>query len=289
MLTILPPQKYNLVKHFFHPLKYKLFPQAVLAGLQAGEIYCDDPTDPSLAMLITRGSWVYLAGDPSNESGIEAINGLIFNGGIFTEEAWGFMLSASPAWEPVLEKLTTPRDPVEMPRNHYLARKISFEWQSQIPPGYRLQRIDQSIQDRPDVPPDVSGLLAAWETIPDPAHQGFGFVAWQEDEIVAHAVVDVVVGGRGDMGLETHPDHRRKGLATSVSAAAIEYGLQHRGLTEILWDCGQTNWGSRKIAEKLGLDFVSEHTMYIVDFDPTWNLISFGLSNTNCALLSHEL
>ena len=90
-------------------------------------------------------------------------------------------------------------------------------------------------------------------------------MAVHNNEIAAHAVVDVVVGKFGDIGLETKPAHRRKGLAAVTAAAAIESALAEHGLSEILWDCGEKNFGSLKTAEKLGLDYITSHTMYIFD------------------------
>ena len=44
----------------------------------------------------------------------------------------------------------------------------------------------------------------------------------------------------------------------------------------MLYDCGKDNTGSVRTAEKLGLDFDSEHTMYLFDMDPAWNYTSLA-------------
>jgi GNAT superfamily N-acetyltransferase len=80
----------------------------------------------------------------------------------------------------------------------------------------------------------------------------FGFVALHNKQIVAHAVIDCIVEGVGDVGLVTAGDFRRLGLATITSATVVEYGLSH-GLALLNWDSSAGNIGSLRTAEKQGL------------------------------------
>jgi hypothetical protein len=264
----LPKEDYPLVQEMFSPMKYQLFPAAVLGGLQQGEVYVDDPKEPQSGFLITRGVWAYLAGEQGNKNFNQrlnkAINAKSFNG----ESAWGFLLSVTPNWEgEVLQGVLEPIQPIELKRRHYRGKRSSQLPQVEIPKGYSLEAIDRSLLDRGiELPEDVSGLIRSWETIADPPQRGFGFVVLQRGEVVAHAVIDVVVGKKGDIGLVTAPEHRRLGLGTLVSVASVVYGFEKRGLEQVLWDCGEENIGSRRLAEKLGFEFVEEHRLYICDY-----------------------
>jgi tetratricopeptide (TPR) repeat protein len=112
--------------------------------------------------------------------------------------------------------------------------------------------------------------------------KGFGFVALHQGQVVAHAVIDCIVDGVGDVGLVTAEEYRRRGLATITSAAAVEYGLSH-GLELVNWDCSAGNIGSLRTAEKLGFESERDHTLYLVVFDETrhqvnlaWNSLEAG-------------
>jgi hypothetical protein len=89
-------------------------------------------------------------------------------------------------------------------------------------------------------------------------------------------MIDCVVGNVGEIGLFTHPAHRRRGLATATSAASIKYGLAH-GLSTVIWDCYEHNVGSVRVAEKLGLERESNRTMYSFLFDETdhWTMMAW--------------
>ncbi len=60
--------------------------------------------------------------------------------------------------------------------------------------------------------------------------------------------------------IETHPDHRRKGLATLLAAYMIEYSLEN-GL-EPRWDA--ENESSARLAAKLGYSDPEEYKVMII-------------------------
>lgn len=264
------------VKALFQPLAEILpFCAAVLEGTQPGRIFVDDPADPETAFMNTRKMWGYLAGDPTNEVFNQALNAAISAREVVDEEAYGLLLHCHPEdWGGNLATLLAPRQPITARRRRYTCNQPTYDWRTHLPQGFTIELVDETLLTRPDleVPEDVKNMIEAWETTPDPAHRGFGFVAFHEGKIVAHAVVDCIVGDVGDIGLVTDEAYRRRGLATVTSAAAVEYGLTH-GLSTINWDCNETNPGSLRTAEKLGFERQGDHTMYFIDFDETWHQI----------------
>ena len=67
-----------------------------------------------------------------------------------------------------------------------------------------------------------------------------------------------------EVEIDTHPDHRRKGLAYSCGAAMILECL-NRGLYPS-WDAA--NLGSVALAEKLGYHFSHEYPVYYLPGSP---------------------
>jgi GNAT superfamily N-acetyltransferase len=272
MITKLQKDHFHKVKEMFVPLRHQLFPAAVVAGLQDGDIYVDDVLNPRSAMMITREVWAYLAGDPNHMVYNQALNQALFDKRITPMDSWGLLVSCTEDWEQALKVIFLPRELIELQRRHYRGRKQKIQTLYQVPEGYELRLIDAGLRNfGGKLPEDVVQLLDSWEGILDPKLQGFGFVAVRDGAIAGHAVVDVVVGTFGDVGLVTSEQHRLRGLGTALSAASADYGFNQRGLEELLWDCMEDNLGSIRIAEKLGFEFQENHPMYIFDFEPITN------------------
>ncbi len=277
MIHKLRQSDYHKVKPLFRPLaEHITFCAAMLEGKQAGQIFVNDPAEPRSAFMLTREMWGFLAGEPDNDAFNRALNKAIFTREIVGEGAWGLLLHCRPAgWSAAgLAVVAAPREPVPTTRRRYLGRKMTYDWRANIPEGFTIQQVERALLQQPElaVPDDVQQLIQSWGDTPP---ETFGFVALHEGKIVAHAVVDCVVNGIGDIGLVTDEAYQRRGLAAVTSAAAVAYGLE-RGLTAINWDCGATNIGSVRTAEKLGLELERTHTMYIIDFDEAWHAVTLA-------------
>ncbi|MHC4134226.1 MAG: GNAT family N-acetyltransferase [Planctomycetota bacterium] len=115
--------------------------------------------------------------------------------------------------------------------------------------------------------------LALLEVAP-PEVQGAGYenaAAMLRDGVVAGAVV----AGRlvciahtsartdrfADVGVFTLPAHRGRGLATAAGSLVVDR-LPGEGQTPV-WSCGEDNWASLRVAQKLGFLAVSRRT-YLV-------------------------
>jgi RimJ/RimL family protein N-acetyltransferase len=274
MIHELAAANYDKVKALYEPLAFMPFCAGVLEGSHGGRVFVDDLEQPQTAFMLTWGCWGYLAGDPDNADFCQALNEALFAKAFLDERAWGLFLSCPPAgWTEPLAAVCDPRQPIEFPRRHYVARRSSYDWRADVPQGYAIRRMDRSLLDLPgiELPDDVKQMadVIDWET--DVAQKGCGFVALHEGQIAAWAMIDCVVGDVGEIGLFTREAHRRRGLATVTSAATIAYGLAH-GLSTIVWDCHAYNAGSIRTAEKLGMERERDHTMYCFHFDEASHL-----------------
>jgi hypothetical protein len=63
------------------------------------------------------------------------------------------------------------------------------------------------------------------------------------------------------MGVTTDPEHRRRGLAAVVVAAAVEQCLE-RGFHEIGWHCLRSNAGSVAVGRKVGFEIERAYDGY---------------------------
>ncbi|MBX0331372.1 GNAT family N-acetyltransferase [Oscillochloris sp. ZM17-4] len=80
---------------------------------------------------------------------------------------------------------------------------------------------------------------------------GFGFALFDGSEPVSWCLADCAVDARCEIGIHTHPDYRRRGLATIVVAATIAHALA-AGYDEVGWHCSEDNQGSQGVAEQVG-------------------------------------
>jgi GNAT superfamily N-acetyltransferase len=272
MIHELTAASYDMVKPLYEPLAFMPFCAGVLEGCHDGRVYVDDVRQPRTAFMLTWGCWGFLGGDPDNAGFLQALNEALYAKAFLGEHAWGLFMSCPPnGWTESLAAVCAPRPPIELPRRHYVARSGAIAgagWQANVPQGYLLRRMDRSLLDLPGMalPGDVTKMIDAINWDADVVDKGCGFVAVCDDQVVAHAMIDCVVGDVGEIGLFTHPAHRRRGLATATSAACIAYGLAH-GLSTVVWDCYEHNAGSVRVAEKLGLEREFDRTMYSLLFD----------------------
>lgn len=264
MVYELPPRDYDRVAHLFEPLAQRPFCAAVLAGVEAGRVFVDDPSAPRTALLVTRDVWGYLAGAPDNDAFNRALNAAIYGRQVVGQEVPLLQLTCHPeAWYGQLAVVTHPRKPIAEIRRFYVGRRVTYDWQGSVPVGLVLQQIDEILGERlvGPLPEDVDRLLALRAAAADPDRAGFGFVALHGERVAAYAMVDCVVGEVGEIFLFTDESYRRRGLATLTTAATIAYGLAH-GLSQVNWDCAADNEGSWRTAERLGLSLEGEYTMH---------------------------
>ncbi|MCC3766180.1 GNAT family N-acetyltransferase [Streptomyces sp. UNOC14_S4] len=115
-----------------------------------------------------------------------------------------------------------------------------------VPDGYALVRIDAETFSGLDSPMarSIFGTSAQY------AAHAVGFALVKDGRVAADAH-GVIGGGLIELGIHTHPDHRRKGLA-SVVLAAVGHWAGEQGLRSVM-TCHADKAPSIALARKLGL------------------------------------
>lgn len=101
-------------------------------------------------------------------------------------------------------------------------------------------------------------LVSRYETYEIFSRLALGFVAVSEGQILSGAACYCTYSRGIEIEIDTHPDHRRKGLAFGCGAALILECL-NRGLYPS-WDAA--NLASVALSEKLGYHFSHEYPVY---------------------------
>jgi len=281
MIYKLDPSNYGRARSLFNALEeYQPMCSAVLEGVYPGKVFVDDLNHPRTAFITTfissedDGVWGFLAGEPSNEVFNKALNKDIRNREIISAKAPVVFLTCYPEdWYGQLPVVFHPQQPIPMLRRHYECYEFASDWRSDVPDGYEIRQLDETFLTHPElkVPDEIIKMLKKWRSISDPRFVDFGFVCIHGDRIVSWATMDFISGGVGEAGIFTLEGYRRRGLATVVTAAAVEHGLSHE-LSKVNWTCIESNIASIRTAEKLGFNRKRDYRMYYMIFDEVEHL-----------------
>jgi len=284
MLQELNPNEFEKARPLFQGFDYSLSIHAAIEGNNPGRIFVDDVDRPRTALALTVEGYL-LAGDRDNPATNEALRRLlkekIFTGEIFVNGDWSMSLAVHPeTWEARLPELIPTHEVEKLGRYHYLCRAVKFDWRNNTPQGYTVHRVDQALLNSaqvvfPDVLREWMDFAQVWWTVENFMSKGVSFCVLQERQVVAWCTPDCVAGDRIDVGVMTHPAHRRRGLAAVAVAATVEHCLNH-GFSAVGWHCSPDNLGSWKTAEKVGFERNREYVYYYYMYDPVDHLAELG-------------
>ena len=276
MIYTLDKAEYEKVRPLFRVLEFHLTSAAVLDGNNPGLVFVDDPARPQSAFMFSPEG-CYLAGNSDHDAFNRALNEALHGKRLFDEpiEALCF-ICASESWEKQLVAVLYPHRPVQIPRRHYICRKLNYDWRASVPAGFAVHRIDEALLNRPglEIPAHIKGWIENnWGTTADFMQRGFGFATLHEDAddavyVVSWSLADCRSGDACEIGIHTGEQYRRRGLATLTAAATVEHALSS-GFSTIGWQCSEDNLGSIGTAEKVGFERERDYAMYYAVLNET--------------------
>ena len=240
-----------------------LAPQAVLAGAEPGRVWADDPAAPRTA-LVQAGRRVYLAGDPSDDVPHTGLRALLLE----ASKAGALVLYYAPAgWAAVLEGVLAGWERQPYPRHHYTLPIPSHDPGAvQIPAGLTLRLVDRGLLDETGLghlDALKAELVSECPSVEFFLAHRFGVCLVAGRELAAWSLAEHTVGHRCEVGLETRPAYRRRGLATLVTRALVEAAAA-RGIARVGWHCYAGNAGSIATARKAGFQKAGEYEVLVV-------------------------
>jgi GNAT superfamily N-acetyltransferase len=284
MLRELDPQAYENACAMFQEFDYSLSIRAALAGNSPGRIFVDHPDHPKVAFAMTIEG--YLLGgdceDPACRSSVQRFwQEQVFTGKVYLDDATNMSLAVHPAgWEHWLPVLIPTHEVEKLDRYHYLCNTLCFDWRSSLPSGYIVRRFDRSLLDDPavnlgDSIIDFDLIDIHWGSLDHFLTSGVGFCVLTGNQVASWCQADCAAGNQIDIGIETHPQHRRRGLATIATAATVEYCLAN-GYQAVGWHCNAINQASWKTAQKVGFVRDREYAYFYYMFDELDHLAERG-------------
>lgn len=284
MMQELKSNEFEKVRSLFQGFDYSLSIIAAIEGNNPGRIFVDDVNRPHTALALTVEGYL-LAGEDKNQTTNDALKRLIskkiFTGEIFVNGDWSMSLAVHPdRWETKLPELIPSHEVEKSPRYHYLCKAVDFDWRGNLPEGYSVRIVDQSVLNEEGVVFSESvrewmDIEEMWWTEENFLSKGISFVVLFQNEVVAWCTPDCVAGDQMDVGVFTHPDHRRKGLASIVVAATVEHCLKN-GYNAVGWHCNTDNIASWKTADKVGFERNRDYVYYYYVYDLVDHLAELG-------------
>lgn len=239
MMIQLPPEHRNALSPLFADFPYlQGLVHGVLRGA-FGEAFADQTASATVGMIAVH-DFVFFAGDASSATATTMIH----------SRPVGFWLIGRDAvWQARFVEIW----------GEHLRQKERFAFRSparwdrtrlsglmrDLPTGCTLTRIPEVAAARFA---QLSATLVDFDAQgrPTMAHS-IGFGVEQDGQFIS-GCAGAPAGGMLDFEIQTHPAHRRRGLATAVAAAMILYCLDHD--LRPCWDAA--NEMSARLAEKVG-------------------------------------
>ncbi len=284
MLHELEADQFERVRPLFNAFDHKLSLFAAIEGNNPGRILVDDADRPRTALALTVEGYL-LAGKHDNPATNTALGRFlrdkIFSGQIYVGSDTYMSLAVYPeGWEARLPELIPTHEVEKIKSYHYLCRKVGLNWRQHLPDGYTVRRFDRALLDDPQIvfPGPVgewTDFERSWWSVDNFLAKGASCYVLHGQEVVSWCVSDCVAGDRIEVGIITHPEHRRRGLAAAATAATVELCLD-LGFSAVGWNCDADNSPSWKTAEKVGFERERTYWDFYYIYDPIDHLAELG-------------
>lgn len=278
------PQESGALAHLADLLDEHLAARAVIAGATPGTIYADDPVHPRSAMIIAHHR-IYLSGDAGNDGFNQALRRLFAESIYPRALAQGndaFGLYFSDGWEaPIREVILAGRDPIPGLRAVYEIDprgSADAAWRAQVPDDLQMVEVSRALLENAGLEnlDELREELVSERASADEFLQSsFGLCLVSRNLVVTWCLSEYNLGLRCEVGIATHANYRRRGLAVLTGTAFLALAAS-RGMTRVGWHCWAHNHGSVAAALRLGFSKVRAYPSFVAFYDPTVNLAVNG-------------
>jgi L-amino acid N-acyltransferase YncA len=239
-----------------------LFARAVVENLVTGTIYVDNPLDIKTAYIVHPYGMTLLLGDTNQDHFNEQFKEYALN----TEnkrKSFEWMQSYPGHWETKLNELFGDQL-ISSEKNGLRHEKGIIELNTRVnfkfdKATFLAKKVANSNPEIKIVPADrqqfreMRGTVVPkyfWDCEDDFFDNGMAYSLLYKGELASMAFASYKFDDQFELGIETHPEFRGKGLAEIVCSALIDYCIEKN--YEPIWACRKENTGSYKLAPKLG-------------------------------------
>jgi len=244
---------------------------SVLAGTVPGSVYVDDSGAPR-SVLVQAGDRFHLAGSPAGDAWRRSLRSFFLrqaNPPRPEMEGWGaFVVYPGTEWQPAVPEILPAGDHVPQQHLYLEMDALRAGPPAPLPPGFRqrpvdgallaeegLGRLDELREEMVSECPSVEFFLA---------HR-FGVCLEAGGRLAGWCLSEYDTGERCEVGIETAPEHRRRGLATRM-VLALAAEARSRGIARLGWHSYQDNAPSVATALRAGFRQAHSYPAHLVHF-----------------------
>lgn len=223
-----------------------VYPLSVAEGIQKGDIFTNKENEYRNILFWTHCGFAYLSTNV-DECFLEEIYDILVD----KNNTKRFLLMTR---DYDVQKYFEAKENVVIEKRYLFAYSGNGEKDDfLLPVGYELKKIDKQLLA------EISGRIVPslfWKDSEDFLSKGEGYCVTYDNDIASWAFSAAVSSREIDIGIETNPKYREKGLGMIVANKMIQATI---GLgKKPVWACHYKNAASKKMAEKLGFVQVAE-------------------------------
>jgi RimJ/RimL family protein N-acetyltransferase len=214
---------------------------AVLAGGNNGKIFVDDPTHPLWCLVWEADDGTLYRGGKYDRDVLSEAVTLLRQEGVV---ALGFR-DGDSALDLFPPEPDAGAECLEFDRP--IGSSDLSQYVGELPSRYEIHRMDRVLFERSL---KYAENLNRYGSIENFLNRGIAVCITHGGGIVSEAFADMDIMGMRELGIRTHEDYRRQGLATAACAHLIK--LCEQSGSGGYWDCVKSNRSSAALARKLG-------------------------------------
>lgn len=216
----------------------------IWTGLQGhwGSVWADDAENPRSARIVV-GDFVFYAGEPNLEM-VKSTEGF-FRESILTPQNEGWAAMIEEVWGAVTTEL--PRVAIKKEPDIFDREQLEM-YAANVPEGYEMRMMDRDLVEQALAEKWSWHLCGQYAGVDDFLKRGIGVGITKDGKLAAGASSYSVYDTGIEIEIDTHEDHRGKGLAT-VCGAGLILACLDRGLYPS-WDAADDR--SVHLAGKFG-------------------------------------
>lgn len=239
-----------------------LFARAVTECKVSGKVYVDNASDIKTAYIVHPYGMTLLFGDSDNEDFNRDFKRYALN--IDQQRDFFEWMQTHPrSWDSKLNDLfgeqliASDKNTSKLETGLIeLNTRVNFKFDKAL---YLAKKVKHDTQNIKIVPTDrqmfrqMKGTVIPkhfWNSEDDFFENGMAYSLFYNDNLASMAFSSYKFGEQFEIGIETNPEFRGKGLAQVVCSALIDYCIGKN--YEPIWACRKENIASYKLALKLG-------------------------------------
>jgi len=246
---------YENISHLLDEIQVdKVYPCSILEGIQSGEIFVNDVSNPHAALFWHYCGFAYIAGKYDANFITEIIE-FMRN----PRKGHSGRLALQTGNDDLISKLLPENAGMEKKEQYlfdYVGKKISIP---QLDEGFVIEKINSQNYEL------LEGHIIpafSWESREKFLEKGYGFVILHHSRFVACAFSAGISKEYVDIGVETAEDFKGKGFGKVVTLCMIDEILK-RGQKPV-WECNTTNEASMRLACAVGFKIKGIHPLWVL-------------------------